>query len=105
MKGTTPNCQCYSDTGLIDLGFRISEAEPTMQEVMMHAPSISRRTFARALGGAVAGNVVARVFKGRALAAESVRHGIQIGALGALRMTLPEAGKKYGLMYDMKDFR
>ncbi len=39
-----------------------------------------------------------------ALAQDTVRHGIQIGALGALRTTLPEVGAKYGIKYDIKDF-
>ncbi len=41
---------------------------------------------------------------GPALAQDTVRHGIQIGALGALRTTLPEVAGKYGLKYDIKDF-
>jgi len=36
---------------------------------------------------------------------DTVRHGIQIGALGALRTALPGVEKKYGLKYDIKDFR
>jgi NitT/TauT family transport system substrate-binding protein len=36
---------------------------------------------------------------------DTVRHGIQIGALGALRTVLPSVEKKYGLQYDIKDFR
>src|SRR5262245_50776632 len=35
----------------------------------------------------------------------TVRHGIQIGALGALRTTLPNVEKTYELKYDIKDFR
>jgi len=37
-------------------------------------------------------------------AQDTVRHGIQIGALGALRTTLPEVGKKYDITYEIKDF-
>lgn len=33
-----------------------------------------------------------------------VREGLQIGALGAVRTTLPETGPKYGLQFDIKDF-
>src|SRR5262245_8004798 len=40
-----------------------------------------------------------------ARAADTVRHGIQIGALGALRTTLSDTEKKYDLKYDVKDFR
>lgn len=39
-----------------------------------------------------------------ASAQETVRHGIQIGALGALRTTIAEAGAKQGIRYDVKDF-
>ena len=35
----------------------------------------------------------------------TIRHGIQIGALGALRTTLPNVEKTYDLKYDIKDFR
>jgi len=44
------------------------------------------------------------LFAGSALAQDVVRHGIQIGALGALRTTLPEVAAKHGLKYDIKDF-
>lgn len=44
------------------------------------------------------------VFCGSSLAQEVVRHGIQIGALGALRTTLPEVAGKHGLKYEIKDF-
>src|SRR5215831_7732943 len=35
----------------------------------------------------------------------TIRHGIQIGALGALRTVLPNVEKAYELKYDIKDFR
>lgn len=38
-------------------------------------------------------------------AQDTIRHGIQIGALGALRTTLPLVEKKYDLKYDIKNFR
>ena len=41
---------------------------------------------------------------GAVSAQDVVRHGIQIGALGALRTTLPEVAPKHGLKYDIKDF-
>jgi len=66
--------------------------------------SITRRAFglsAAALNAAVS---LSSLMRSRASAAETVRHGIQIGALGALRTTLPDAGKKYDLAYDIKDF-
>jgi ABC-type nitrate/sulfonate/bicarbonate transport system substrate-binding protein len=40
-----------------------------------------------------------------AFAADTVRHGIQIGALGALRTTLPETAAQQDIKYDYKDFR
>jgi len=36
---------------------------------------------------------------------DTVRYGTVIGALGALRTVLPSVEKRYGLKYDMKDFR
>jgi NitT/TauT family transport system substrate-binding protein len=36
---------------------------------------------------------------------DTVRFGLVIGALGALRTALPDVEKKYGLKYDIKDFR
>jgi ABC-type nitrate/sulfonate/bicarbonate transport system substrate-binding protein len=36
---------------------------------------------------------------------DTVRYGTVIGALGALRTALPSVEKKYGLKYDLKDFR
>jgi NitT/TauT family transport system substrate-binding protein len=63
--------------------------------------AISRRNFVLGPAAAAFGSMLA----GRALAADTVRYGIQIGALGALRTTLPDAAKKYDIIYDMKDFR
>src|SRR5215831_12779492 len=36
---------------------------------------------------------------------DTVRYGTAIGAVGALHMVLPSVEKKYGLKYDVKDFR
>jgi NitT/TauT family transport system substrate-binding protein len=36
---------------------------------------------------------------------DTVRYGTAIGAVGALRMVLPGVATKYGLKYDVKDFR
>lgn len=44
-------------------------------------------------------------FAQSATAEDTVRAGIQIGALGALRTTLPLVEGKYNLKYDIKDFR
>ena len=67
--------------------------------------AMSRRTFAVGSGSAVAGAAFGNLIGGPAHAADVVRHGIQIGGLGALRTTLPDAAKKYGISYDVKDFR
>jgi ABC-type nitrate/sulfonate/bicarbonate transport system substrate-binding protein len=66
--------------------------------------SISRRSFGISSLSLLA-LATSQEFVSRALAADTVRHGIQIGGLGALRTTLPAAGKKYDLPYDIKDFR
>ena len=65
---------------------------------------LTRREFGLAAGcfTVAAGGLVGSGLE--AFAAETVTHGIQIGALGALRTTLPEIGKKYGLDYEIKDF-
>jgi NitT/TauT family transport system substrate-binding protein len=49
--------------------------------------------------------VVGLALSASASAQDVVRHGIQIGALGALRTTLPEVGKKYNLKFEIKNFR
>ena len=65
---------------------------------------LTRREFGLAAGcfTVAAGGLVGSGLE--AFAADTVTHGIQIGALGALRTTLPEIGKKYGLDYEIKDF-
>jgi len=70
----------------------------------MTAPRITRRAFwlssfslaAIGVGG------LASTYAGND---NTVRHGIQIGALGALRTVLPSIERKYELKYDIKDFR
>jgi NitT/TauT family transport system substrate-binding protein len=66
--------------------------------------SITRRCLGLSAVGLTAAAALPGAMGGRAFAADTVRHGIQIGALGALRTTLPSAGKKYDLSYDIKDF-
>lgn len=57
-------------------------------------------------GSVVAGiATVGLVISTIASAQDVVRHGIQIGALGALRTTLPQAGARYGIKYEIKNFR
>ena len=66
--------------------------------------SFTRREFGMILGaGAV--TLAAPPFLTRAFAADTVREGLQIGAMGALRTTLPAAAKKDDITPDVKDFR
>jgi NitT/TauT family transport system substrate-binding protein len=70
----------------------------------MTPPRITRRAFSLsslAVATIGAGSLVST----SARADDTVRHGIQIGALGALRTLLPSIATKYGLKYDVKDFR
>ena len=66
---------------------------------------ITRRRFGLSSARLLATAAFSGTVSTRALAADTVRHGMQIGALGALRTTLPDAAKKYDLVYDVKDFR
>jgi len=76
-----------------------------MKEPKMIKRKMSRRSF----GMMSTGLITATALQGRAIvpafAAETVRDGLQIGAIGALRSSLPDAAKKYDLAYDVKDFR
>ncbi len=67
--------------------------------------NITRRQFGKALSGAAAAVALPSVLMQHALAADTVREGLQIGAMGALRTTLPAAGKKDDFTLDVKDFR
>ena len=66
---------------------------------------ITRRDFGMALSAAVGGIALPTMLAGPAAAADTFREGLQIGAMGALRTTLPAADKKYDLAFDPKDFR
>jgi len=70
----------------------------------MTPPRITRRTFGLS-SLSVATIATAGLVSTHASADDTVRHGIQIGALGALRTLLPAIETKYGLKYDVKDFR
>ncbi len=70
----------------------------------MSIQNISRRKFGKILGGTALG-VTLPTFVRSAFAADTVREGLQIGAMGALRTTLPGASKKDDLTLDVKDFR
>ncbi len=65
---------------------------------------VSRRLFTLGSGAAIASPALG-LSVGSAWAADTVRHGIQLGGLGALRSTLPEVAKKYNITYDVNDFR
>ena len=67
--------------------------------------SITRRNLGKALSGAAAAVALPSVLMQNAFAADTVREGLQIGAMGALRTTLPAAGKKDDFALDVKDFR
>src|SRR5262249_11186393 len=70
----------------------------------MTAPRITRRNlWLSSLSMAVFG--AAGLASTPARSDVTIRHGIQIGALGALRTTLPNVEKMYGLKSDIKDFR
>ncbi len=53
----------------------------------------------------IACGALASGFVPSSASAEVVRHGVQLGALGALRTTIVEVGKKYNIEYELKDFR
>jgi len=67
--------------------------------------SITRRDVGKALSAAAASVALPEVLTRRARAADTVREGLQIGAMGALRTTLPITSNKYDLAFDVKDFR
>jgi NitT/TauT family transport system substrate-binding protein len=70
----------------------------------MTAPRMTRRSlWLSSLSMAVVG--AGGLASTPARSAATIRHGIQIGALGALRTTLPNVEKTYDLKYDIKDFR
>jgi NitT/TauT family transport system substrate-binding protein len=89
----------------MNLAKRQSSFVRTPGEFDMTTSGITRRRFGVALTAATTGIAVPAVWTSRALASDAVREGIQIGALGALRTTLPAAGKPYDLTFDVKDFR
>lgn len=66
---------------------------------------MTRRQFGFTTASLAVMATVPSVISTSAAAADTVRHGIQIGALGALRTTLPETAKKGDLTYAYKDFR
>jgi NitT/TauT family transport system substrate-binding protein len=71
----------------------------------MRENNITRRGFGMALSAVGAAAALPTVLLQQAQAAETFREGLQIGAMGALRTTLPTTDKKYELTFDAKDFR
>ena len=66
---------------------------------------MTRRRFGKTLAAAAGGLAFPIATTWPALAADTVREGLQIGAMGALRTTLPTVAGKYDLAFDVKDFR
>ncbi|MGH6703138.1 MAG: ABC transporter substrate-binding protein [Bradyrhizobium sp.] len=71
----------------------------------MTEDNITRRGFGKVLGAAASGIALPTLLTRPAHAADIVRDGLQIGAMGALRTTLPAASNKYDLTFDVKNFR
>jgi NitT/TauT family transport system substrate-binding protein len=65
---------------------------------------VTRRNFGKTLGAATAGLALPAIFPGGARAADVIRHGLQIGAMGALRTSLPTVAGADNLTFDVKDF-
>jgi NitT/TauT family transport system substrate-binding protein len=70
----------------------------------MRESNITRRGFGIVLS-AVGAAAALPTMPQQAQAADTFREGLQIGAMGALRTTLPAIDKKYDLTFDAKDFR
>src|SRR3989442_13295467 len=68
----------------------------------MKPPRITRRAVLLSSLAAIGAGALAAIYTRKD---DTVRYGAVIGALGALRTALPSVEKKYGLKYDMKDFR
>jgi NitT/TauT family transport system substrate-binding protein len=66
--------------------------------------SMTRRDFGKVLSAAAACIALPTILPRQARAADTVRQGLQIGAMGALRTTLPAASNTYDLAFDVKDF-
>jgi NitT/TauT family transport system substrate-binding protein len=66
---------------------------------------ITRRDLGKLLSAAAAGFALPATLMRHAHAADTFREGLQIGAMGALRTTLPGVDKKYDLTLDAKNFR
>jgi NitT/TauT family transport system substrate-binding protein len=75
-----------------------------MEGFNMIEKGVTRRKFGKTLGAAAAGVALPAIFPGGAQAADVIRHGLQIGAMGALRTTLPAAAEPDNLTFDVKDF-
>lgn len=71
----------------------------------MMEPHISRRGFGRLLVAAGGSIAIPTALTSTAFAADTVRSGLQIGAMGALRTALSAPDKKYDIIIDTKDFR
>src|SRR5579871_5263306 len=93
----------YVGRSLADLSPRAAHSTACSNgDIDMVEGTVTRRGFAMTLSAAVA---LPTVLVRQAQAADTFREGLQIGAMGALRTTLPGADKKYDLTFDAKDFR
>ena len=93
--------------GGTDLATRTPSHPPPRRgrDIDMTEHHITRRNLGTVLGTAAVGFALPTIFTRHAYAADTFREGLQIGAMGALRTTLPGADKKYDLAFDAKDFR
>ena len=85
------SCGASNDQRELAKGKRLTGARITRRTVWLSSFSLA----AIGAGG----------FPSTARGDDAVRYGTVIGALGALRTVLPSIEKKYGLKFDMKDFR
>src|SRR5262249_23293405 len=96
----------YIGRSLVDLLPRAARSTACPNgDVGMIEGTVTRRGFAMTLSVAGAAAALPTLLTRQAQAADTFREGLQIGAMGALRTTLPGADKKYDLTFDAKDFR
>jgi NitT/TauT family transport system substrate-binding protein len=70
----------------------------------MNDDRITRRDFGKSLSAATVGIALPTMSARHAYAADTVRDGLQIGAMGALRTSLPTVAEPDNLTFDVKDF-
>ena len=75
------------------------------ERIPMAKNRLTRREFGKMLIAGSATAVLPALTTRHAYAADTVRGGLQIGAMGALRTSLPAASSKHGITFEAKDFR